>query len=386
MNNAIDFENIRSNRLSISKATGAGLSVLVIFLIAFFIATKLNFRSSDFETSTKNSSTNTILPVSSPSPVVNLIKPPQSKILPTTYHVFQTFNNCGPASLSMALRFYGITVSQEELGQALRPYQVVSGDNDDKSVTLDELAEKSKEYGFVPYHRPMGNPELVRQFIALDIPVIARTVTKPNEDIGHYRVIKGYDETRGIFVQDDSLQNKNLEFTYADFNEIWKKFNYEYLVLVRKDKVELAEQILRENAQVKAAWQNAVKNSERELAQSPDDIYARFNLSVALYNIGDYQRSVEEFEKVENLLLFRTLWYQIEPIQAYFELENYQRVFSITDKILNNGNRAFSEIYLIRGKIYLKQGDREMAKQEFEKAVYYNKNLKDAQQALSSIT
>lgn len=386
MNNAIDFENIRSNRLSISKTTGAGLSVLVIFLIAFFIATKLNFRSSDFETSTENSSTNTILPASSPSPAVNLIKPPQSKILPTTYHVFQTFNNCGPASLSMALRFYGITVSQEDFGQALRPYQVESGDNDDKSVTLDELAEKSKEYGFVPYHRPMGSPDLVKQFIALNIPVIARTVTKPNEDIGHYRIIKGYDDVGGIFIQDDSLQNKNLEYTYADFNEIWKKFNYEYLVLVPKDKVQLIDQILGENADVKTAWQNAVKNSERELSQNSDDIYSRFNLSVALYNVGDYQRSVEEFEKVENLLPFRTLWYQIEPILSYFELENYQRVFSITDKVLNNDNRAFSELYLIRGKIYLKQGNKEMAKQEFEKAVFYNKNFKDAQQELSSLT
>jgi len=314
-----------------------------------------------------------------------LLQPPQRKVLPTDYHIFQTFNNCGPAALSMALRFYGIHVSQEELGQALRPYQVPNGDNDDKSVTLDELAEKSKEYGFVPYHRPMGNPDLVKQFIANDMPIITRTWTKPNEDIGHYRVVKGYDETAGIFIQDDSLQNKNLEYTYADFNEIWKKFNYEYLVLVPKDKVELAEQILRENSDAKTAWQNAVENSERELAQNPDDLYARFNLSVAFYNIGAYQKSVEEFEKVEKRLPFRTLWYQIEPILAYFELGNYQRVFSITDKVLNNYNRAFSELYFIRGEMYLKQGNTTAAKQEFEKAILYNRNLKETWLMLNSI-
>ena len=78
----------------------------------------------------------------------------------------------------MALRFYKVIVSQQELGQALRPYQVPGGDNDDKSVTLQELAEKSKEYGFIPYHRPMGNPDLVKQFIANDMPVISRTWTK----------------------------------------------------------------------------------------------------------------------------------------------------------------------------------------------------------------
>ena len=324
-----------------------------------------------------------IIPTATPSPALPPI--PSQKVLLTDYHIFQTFNNCGPAALSMALRFYGINVSQVELGEALRPYQVPNGDNDDKSVTLEELAEKSKEYGFIPIHRPMGNPQLIKQFIANDMPVITRTWTKPNEDIGHYRVVKGYDDTSGTFIQDDSLQNKNLQYSYADFNEIWKKFNYEYLVLVPKEKQKLTEQILGENTDEKTSWQNAVKNSENELAKNPNDIYAGFNLSAALFYTQEYKRSTEEFEKVENLLPFRTLWYQIEPIKAYYELGNYDRVFQITDSILNNYNRAFSELYIIRGQVHLKQGDREAARNEFEKAVFYNSNLKEAKDSLSSI-
>ncbi len=311
---------------------------------------------------------------------------PSSKILSNGgYHIFQTFNNCGPAALSMALRFYGISVSQAELGQALRPYQIPNGDNDDKSVTLEELAGYSKQYNLIPYHRPMGNPEIVRQFIANDMPVIARTLTKPREDIGHYRIIKGYDETSGTFLQDDSLQNKNLIYTHADFNEIWKKFNYEYLVLVPEGKQELAKQILGENANAKTAWQNAVDNSLQELANNPNDIYARFNLSVAYFNNLNYQSAVEEFEKVENLLPFRTLWYQIEPIQAYYELGNYDRVFEITDKVLNNYNRAFSELYILRGKIYQSRGETALDRQEFQKAVQYNVNLKEARDSLEGL-
>lgn len=216
-------------------------------------------------------------------------------------------------------------------------------------------------------------------------PVIVRTWTHPNEDIGHYRVIKGYDDSSGIFIQDDSLQNKNLQYTYADFNEIWKKFNYEYLVLVPKEKRGLAEQIPGKNTDEKTAWQNAVKNSQNELVNNPNDIYARFNLSVAYYNIGNYVGSTREFERVEDLLPFRTLWYQIEPILAYYELRNYDRVFQITDRVLNNYNRAFSEPYIIRGQIYLKQGDKEAARNEFEKAVLYNSNLKETKDPLSSI-
>ena len=135
----------------------------------------------------------------------------------------------------------------------------------------------------------------------------------------------------------------------------------------------------------KKAWQKAVENAENELKANPNNVVSRFNFSVALYNIGEYERSTQEFEKVESQLPFRTLWYQIEPIKAYFELGNYQRVFAITDKVLNNYNRAFSELYLIRGEIYKRQENIELARQEFEKAVFYNQNLKKAHEALQSV-
>ncbi len=319
-----------------------------------------------------------IFPSPTPKPVLQA--PPSSKILENNYHIFQTFNNCGPAALSMAFSYYGITKSQLELGNELRPFQVPNGDNDDKSVTLEEMAEKSKEYGFIPYHRPNGDIELIKHFITYDIPIIARTWTKVEEDIGHYRIIKGYDETSKQIIQDDSLQGKNLRYSYDEFNALWRKFNFEYLVLVPKDKIETAKAILEDDVDEETAWKKAVLSSESELKKNPNDIYSRFNLSVALYNIEEFQKSVEEFEKVENSLPFRTLWYQIEPILSYYELGNYDRVFEITNRILNNHNRAFSELYILRGKIYQKQVNLEAARLEFQKAVFYNSNFKSAQE------
>ena len=323
-------------------------------------------------------------PTPTPTPQPILKQPTINKVLNNDYHVFQTFNNCGPAALSMALSYYGINKSQAELGFELRPYQNPIGDNDDKSVTLEELAEKSKKYGFVPYHRPNGNIEIIKLFITYDIPVIARTLTKSNEDIGHYRIVKGYDSAEQNIIQDDSLQGKNLRYTYEQFNAMWKEFNYEYLVLVPNDKIKIAELILGEDIDEKTAWRKALKNADEETRNNAD-IYAVFNLSVAAYHIGDYERSVREFEKAENLLPFRTLWYQIEPILAYYELGNYDRVFEITDKVLNNYNRAFSELYILRGNIYKNQGNLDAARSEFQKAVFYNTNLKSAQESLNSV-
>ncbi len=319
----------------------------------------------------------------STSPKLTLPIPPISKTLNNNYHVFQSFNNCGPAALSMALSYYGINKSQEELGRDLRPYQVSGGDNDDKSVTLEELAEKSKEFNLTPYHRPNGDIEKIKYFISNDIPVITRTYLKPGEDIGHYRVIKGYDES-GI-IQDDSLQGKNLRYSYEDFNKLWDSFGFEYLVLVPKEKQQIAEIILGEDLDQKKSWEKAVKNARQKLEQNPEDIVQRFNLSVALYNIGNFKSSIEEFEKIENKLSFRTLWYQIEPIQAYYEEGNYDKVFEITDKIINNQNRAFSELYVIRGDIYFKQGNNQAAQAEYEKAFFYNNNSKMVNERLEGI-
>lgn len=323
-----------------------------------------------------------------PQPVVTpvpLPPMPNRKVLQSNYHVFQTFNNCGPASLSMALSYYGESVTQKELGDDLRPYQVAGGDNDDKSVTLAELAEKAKEYGFTVYHRPGGSVEVLQRLVALDLPVVTRTWLKVNDDIGHYRVVKGYDKASGTLIQDDSLQGKNLTYTNADFDTIWRKFGYEFLVLVPEEKVGQVERVLGGLVDEQEAWQSSVDLFEDELAANSNDLDARFQLSIALYHVGEYQQSVEEFEKVEARLPFRALWYQIEPIQAYMALRDYDRVFAITDKILNNHNRAFSELYYMRGKIYQERGQDELARAEFEKALVYNRNFELAKQALNSI-
>ena len=285
----------------------------------------------------------------------------------------------------MALSYFGIHQSQAALGQILRPYQNQQGDNDDKDVTMDELAREARTFGLLAYHRPNGSIALLKQFIANDIPVVAETVMTKDDDIGHYRVVKGYDDKAQTILQDDSMQGHNVQFSYADFDYMWKKYNYEYLVLVPRDKQRLAEAILGKDLSTKLAWQETVRMDRAALAINPLDVDSRFNLSVALYYTGDYHGSVTEFERVQYQLPPRTLWYQIEPIEAYYALGNYQKVFSLSDAILNNGNRAFSQLYILRGKIDRKQGNLQAARAEFSNAVLYNVNLQEARDALRSV-
>lgn len=285
----------------------------------------------------------------------------------------------------MALSLYDINISQEVLGNELRPYQVSSGDNDDKSVTLAELEKKAVDLGFVAYHRPSGDIELIKQFIANDIPVVTRTLTSVDEDIGHYRVVIGYDDARQQILQNDSLQGRELWFDYNLFLDLWKPYSYEYLVFVSPDKMNLAEAILGVNADKATVWRTTATRLEQEAKNNPSDVQLQFSLAVAYYNIGEFQRSVNTFESIENQLSFRTLWYQIEPLLAYQKLGLYDELSTRIENILNNHNRAFSELYQIRGEVYLAQGRVAEAKQEFELALIYNRNFEPAKQSLSML-
>lgn len=314
-----------------------------------------------------------IPPSPTPSPpFVTLPEPPISQILPGGTHVFQTFNNCGPAALSMALSYYGHQVSQQTLGNQIRPYQNSQGDNDDKSVTLAELAARAEEFGLRTYHRPAGDMELIEQFIAQGIPVIARTWLRPGEDIGHYRVVKGYDRARRILIQDDSLQGRNLEYTYDAFNELWHAFNYEFLVLVPTDKIAIAEQILGERLNETAAWELALELAQNQEQAEPNNPYARFNQLVAHYYLDEYQQAVDIYEDVADELPRRMLWYQIEPILAYYHLGEYDIVLNMSQDIFNSQNRAFSELHWLRGMIFQQRGDETAAAQAFALSQQYN--------------
>ncbi len=312
-----------------------------------------------------------------PSPTPTTVPIPSFYEIPMRMHVFQTFNNCGPATLSMALSYVDLIKSQQELGQILRPFQVPGGDNDDKSVTLQEVADQAEKYGFVSYLRPNGDIEKTKRFIAQGIPVVTRTWLKADEDIGHYRIIRGYDDSTSQIIQDDSLQGNNLSYTFEEFVEIWQPFNYEYLVIVPESKKGIVEAILGEELDEKKAWDKARVRIEQELLEKQNNIHLLFALSRIYYYLGDYEKSIEYFDRVEGSLSFRTLWYQIEPILALYESGDYDRVIQLSGRIIENQNRAFSELYVIRGNIYRKQGNIALAKEEYEKAILYNSGFID---------
>jgi hypothetical protein len=312
-------------------------------------------------------------------------EPPTAYRLPESVFVSQTYNNCGPAAMSMVFSIYDLEVSQEELGNKMRPFNSPIGGTDDKSVFPDEFVNTAKEYGFESLTRPNGDINLLKKLVANDIPVVVRTWLNPGEDIGHFRIIRGYDDQAQVFIQDDSYQGRGLTYTYDEVKEMWKPFNYGYILVYPKEKSAVVEAILGEDMNKEAAYRNALARANDDLQSNPDDVYAEFNKSTAYYHLGDYKQAVASYDKAKDGLPDRILWYQYEPLYAYQKEKKYDRILEIADGILNNGNEAYSELYQMRGEIYIERGDKDAAREEFELAAYYNSNFAPAQKSLESL-
>ncbi len=310
-----------------------------------------------------------------------LSTPSVVELSPPPYEA-QTFNNCGPASLSMVLNYYKKNTNQIELGNMMRPFNNSWGGIDDKSVFPEEIVQYAQKYDLLAVHRPNGSIEKMKQLVSQNIPVIVRTWLNTREDIGHYRIVRGYNDERKTILQDDSYQGPDITYEYNTFEELWQPFNYSYIVIYPKEKKEVVEAILGQDLNEKNAWENVLKRSATEQNAQYNKTYIQYNQAVAYYYIGDYSKSIQIFEKIESQLPWRMLWYQPEPIYAYQRLKNQERVMYLTNSILFNGNLAFSELYQARGEVYLALGNKDFARQEFENALNYNTNYESAQRAL----
>ncbi len=308
---------------------------------------------------------------------------PTHILLNNNYYVHQTFNNCGEAAYSMALSFYNIHESQQALADILRPDNNTTGSGDDKSTPPDEIAAQAATYGLTAYFRPDGNVDLLKRLVAAGFPVMTRTLLNTSEDYAHYRVVIGYDDATGEIIDEDGIQGDHATFAYADFIKLWKPFNYEYIVFATPAQQAAVTAILGQDAG--AAWQAAAAVAQQAVTLNPQDTAATFDLAVADYYTGDYQASTQELEAAEPTLGTHALWYQIEPIESYYETGNYAKVFSLAQQIISAGDAAYPELYVLEGESYVKQNNKTAAKQAFQTALTYNKNLPVAQAALAAL-
>lgn len=317
-------------------------------------------------TKTTSSPFSLIIPPT-PTPTPAYKAAPKAFSLPNARWVPQTFNNCGPATVSMVLQYFGYNVGQDVTRQALRTNPV------DTNVFTYEIRDYLKnQYNIESKLLYNGDIQLLKTLIANGFYVVLENWLHPNEDIGHFIIITGYDDGRGVLIADDSYIGVNVTFPYEQFSEMqWKPFNYEYLPVYKNDMEPVVNAIVGESWDEKVMYTRAVAKNQEAVRKNPKDVYAWFNIGMSEYALGDYQKAKTAFETSQPLgWPRRMLWYQIAPVQTYNKLGEYKKALELAQLGLQN-NAEFNELLLEEAIAYKGLGDISKAKEAVEQAIKY---------------
>ena len=292
-------------------------------------------------------------------------------------HQWQTWNNCGPATVTMGMSFFGRTETQVEAAQFLKP------NRDDKNVSPHELAAYVQSTGLESIVRRGGSIEQLKQLLNHNIPVIAETwLVHDGDGLGHYRLLTGYDDATGQFTTFDSLNGPDYEVSYDQFDADWRVFNRLYFPVYPATQADIVKSIIGEDVDNTTMYQNVLAQAQADAAADPNDAIAFFNQGDALTRLGRYQEAVAAFDRARHLgLHWRRLWYQFTPFEAYSAVGRYQDVLDLAEATLE-GTGGLEEAYYYHGLALLATGQ-PGAESDFQAALEYNPLFAPAAEALN---
>ena len=321
---------------------------------------------------------------SSPTPVSTSLPLPESVMLPTPEWEKQDWNNCGPATLALALRFFGWEGDQFEISDLLKP------DRGDKNVNIEELIYfvRTRAGWLDADFRVGGTLEILKHFLAEGYPVIVEkgyVIESDGPDdgwAGHYMLLTGYDDSREIFVGQDSFVGPDREITYAALSQGWKAFNHVYMYVYPVAAPAPLESILGLDFDVDENRERTLAQARRDIEQDPEDEFAWFNLGSNLLYFERYPKAAEAYDNALKLgLPWRFTRYQFGPYIAYFHSGRTEDVIALAEATLQRTAKA-EEALLWRGWAYYRLGDVGAAIEDFRAALRVNKNYLDAHYAL----
>lgn len=301
----------------------------------------------------------------------------------------QDWNNCGPTTVTTALSFFGWTRDQGYAADYLRP------NPEDKNVSPHELVAFVNEQTDVnALHRIGGDLDLLRTLVANEFPVIIEVggnLFEAYEWIGHYLNVTGYDDDQGIFYVVDSFLGAGeggfgrIE-PYNSLDETWRAFNRHYVVLYEPWREEQLMALLGEHADPWAAAEHAFEVAQADARANRDDAFAWFNMGTALTRLGRYEEAAAAFDQATRAgMPWRTLWYQFEPFEAYFNTGDYESVLIYVENNLNNGGFYVEETHYWQGRVYEAQGRTAQARSAYRTALQRNRNFEAARTALERL-
>lgn len=303
-----------------------------------------------------------------------------SHLLTGFIHTYQGWNNCGPATITTALSYWGSGATQAEAAGFIKP------NPEDRNTRPDELAAYAESLGYIATVRVGGNIELLKTFILAGYPVVIERGFDPEPDrlgwMGHYVVLIGFSDEDQEFIAMDSYLGPNRALPYDEMDQFWRHFNRVYIVIHRPDQHLAVSSIIGESMDDLTMYTNALRTAQAELMLDSNDPFGWFNLGSSLVGLGHYEDAAVAFDRARDIgLPWRILWYQFGPYETYLHVGRYDDVITLATVVLSQ-NEYSEEAYYYRGVAYQAQGRYDEAEREFNMALHYNSHYTTAAEAI----
>ncbi len=324
-----------------------------------------------------------------PTPSATFAPLPHAFSLPSPAWERQDINNCGPAALTMYLRYWGWQGDQYAISSIIKPQR------DDRNVNVEELVYYVRTHvGWLQVeYRVGGNLELMKRLIAAGFPVMIEesfyfdTPFYPNDDLwaAHYNLITGYDDGQGIFISQDSYHGADLKVPYTKVEEYWQPFNYVYLLLFPPEKQDQIKAILGADWDEQQNRLHALAIAQKQTEDNPQDAYAWFNLGTNQVYFEKYADAALAYDEARKIGLPQRMYrYQFGPFFAYFHSGRIDDLLALAEYALKRTPNS-EEALMWRGWAYYRQGKIDLAVADFRAALEQNPNDQDAQYALNFV-
>lgn len=250
------------------------------------------------EGASRSAQTTTSAPAA-PEPVAVAIPAPEPKAAPGSMvfdemkHVWQSLNNCGPASVVMALSTFGIDVSQEFARVPLRGTNVLSGMGPQK---VDGWVNAN--FGLRSVWRNNGTNDLLRRLVANGFaPMVTQWMQDPSiSRIAHWRVVRGYDDARSTFYVNDPMLGNMVPLSYNWFQGNWQSFSYRYMVIYDPKDEAMLKAVIGDDWNDAKMRKNFYERTKAD-AYSQDTSAAWLAYGEAAYGYGLFREAVTAFER-----------------------------------------------------------------------------------------